>query len=37
MPNELKALRIDLGLPAKEMVEVVQQLYPKNDKTIQSK
>lgn len=37
MPNELKALRIDLGLPAKEMVEVVQKLYPKYDKTMQSK
>ena len=35
--NELRALRIDLGLPAKDMVAVVQGLYPKYDKTMQSK
>lgn len=35
--NELRALRIDLGLPAKDMVAVVQELYPKYDKTMQSK
>ena len=33
MPNELRSLRVDLGLPAKDMVAVVQELYPKYDKT----
>ena len=28
---------MDLGLPAKDMVAVVQELYPKYDKTMQSK
>ena len=37
MPNELRCLRVDLGLPAKDMVAVVQELYPKYDKTMQSK
>lgn len=37
MPNELRSLRVDLGLPAKDMVAVVQELYPKYDKTMQSK
>ena len=37
MPNELRNLRVDLGLPAKDMVAVVQELYPKYDKTMQSK
>lgn len=35
--NELKALRLKLKLPAKDMVEVVQRIYPKYDKTVQSK
>lgn len=37
MPNELRSLRVDLGLPAKDMVAVVQELYPKYDKTMRSK
>lgn len=37
MSNELRSLRMDLGLPAKDMVAVVQELYPKYDKTMQSK
>lgn len=37
MPNELRSLRVDLGLPAKDMVAVVQEIYPKYDKTMQSK
>jgi len=36
-PNALRALRLSKGIPAKEMVDVVQTLYPKYDKTIQSK
>ena len=35
--NELKALRLKKKIPAKDMVEVVQKLYPKYDKTVQSK
>lgn len=35
--NELRKLRVDLGIPAKDMVAVVQELYPKYDKTMQSK
>ena len=35
--NELRSLRIEMGLPAKDMVAVVQEIYPKYDKTMQSK
>lgn len=35
--NELMELRVGRGLPAREMVAVVQELYPKYDKTMQSK
>ena len=35
--NELRSLRIGLGLPARAMVAVVQELYPKYAKTVQSK
>lgn len=35
--NRLQALRIDNGIPVKDMVEVVQALYPKYDKVMQSK
>ena len=34
---ELKDLRTAKNIPAKEMVEVVRGIYPKYDKTIQSK
>ncbi len=37
MSNELKDLRIMKQIPAKDMVAVVQELYPKYDKTVQSK
>lgn len=37
MPGELRELRISKEIPAKEMVSVVQALYPKYDKTVQSK
>lgn len=37
MPNELSALRADKKLSGKEMVEVVQESYPKFDKTLLSK
>ncbi len=37
MAEELRSLRISLQIPAKEMVAVVQKLYPKYDKTLQSK
>jgi len=37
MAEELRELRISKNLPAKEMVEVVRGLYPKYDKTMQSK
>lgn len=35
--NALQALRLSRSLPAKDMVEVVRAIYPKYDKTIQSK
>ena len=35
--NELKALRVQKKIPAKDMVEVVRKIYPKYDKTVQSK
>ena len=35
--NELRSLCIELGLPARDMVAVVQELYPEYDKTVQSK
>ena len=35
--NELRSLRVDLGLPARDIVAVVQEMYPKYDKTMQSK
>lgn len=37
MSEELRELRISRQLPAKEMVAVVQAIYPKYDKTLQSK
>ena len=37
MPEELRELRISRQIPAKEMVEVVKEIYPKYDKTMQSK
>lgn len=37
MHEELRELRIDKQLPAKEMVSVVKEIYPKYDKTMQSK
>ncbi|MDI9472799.1 MAG: hypothetical protein QM221_07785, partial [Bacillota bacterium] len=37
MAEELRELRISRKLPAKEMVEVVRGIYPKYDKTMQSK
>lgn len=37
MDEKLRLLRISKQLPAKEMVAVVQLLYPKYDKTVQSK
>lgn len=37
MANELKTLRVSRGIPGKDMVAVVQQLYPKFDKTTLSK
>lgn len=37
MTNELKNLRLMSGVKASQMVEVVRELYPKYDKTIQSK
>lgn len=37
MSEELRELRISRQIPAKEMVAVVQALYPKYDKTVQSK
>jgi len=37
MAEELRELRINRQLPAKEMVEVVRDIYPKYDKTMQSK
>lgn len=37
MAEELRDLRVSKAIPAKDMVAVVQALYPKYDKTIQSK
>lgn len=37
MAEELRELRVGKQIPAKEMVAVVQMLYPKYDKTVQSK
>jgi hypothetical protein len=37
MDNELRAMRMRLELPVKEMVDVVRELFPKYDKTTQSK
>ena len=37
MAEELRDLRIAKQIPAKDMVAVVQTLYPKYDKTVQSK
>ncbi len=37
MAGDLRELRLRCRLPAKEMVAVVQELYPKYDKTMQSK
>ena len=37
MAEELRELRISRKLPAKVMVEVVRDIYPKYDKTMQSK
>lgn len=37
MADDLRKLRLRCQLPAKEMVAVVQKLYPKYDKTMQSK
>ena len=35
--NDLRDLRVQKQLPVKDMVEVVRTLYPKFDKTVQSK
>lgn len=35
--NELRDLRVRHQLPVKDMVEIVRTLYPKYDKTVQSK
>ena len=35
--NPLQRLRLERGIPVKDMVEVVQALYPKYDKVMQSK
>lgn len=37
MSEKLRELRLAKQIPAKEMVAVVQELYPKYDKTVQSK
>ena len=37
MPNSLKELRLKTKTPAKDMVAVVQTIYPKYDMTSQSK
>lgn len=37
MAEELRELRLSKQIPAKDMVAVVQQIYPKYDKTVQSK
>ena len=35
--NELRKLRLEKNIPAKDMVVVVRAIYPKYDKTMQSK
>ena len=35
--DDLRHLRTSKGIPAKDMVAVVQEIYPKYDKTVQSK
>ena len=37
MFGKLRSLRLSKNLPVRDMVEVVQSIYPKYDKTIQSK
>lgn len=37
MAEELRELRLSKQIPAKDMVAVVQAIYPKYDKTVQSK
>lgn len=37
MGNDLRELRLNRQLPAKDMVAVVQEIYPKFDKTVLSK
>lgn len=37
MSLDLKKLRLEKNIPAKDMVFVVKELYPKYDKTVQSK
>lgn len=37
MADGLRELRLSRQIPAKDMVEVIQKLYPKYDKTVQSK
>ena len=37
MPNPLQRLRIDRGIPVRDMVEVVAAIYPKYDKVLHSK
>lgn len=37
MAEELRDLRLSRQIPAKDMVQVVQAIYPKYDKTMQSK
>lgn len=37
MSDELRALRLAKNIPVKEMVEIIRPLYPKYDKTVQSK
>lgn len=37
MADELRELRLSKSIPAKDMVDIVRTLYPKYDKTMQSK
>lgn len=37
MAEELRKLRLDRKIPAKDMVEIIQQFHPKFDKTVLSK
>ena len=37
MSDELRELRLSKNIPVKDMVEVLKPLYPKYDKTVQSK